>query len=534
MILYLCLFLLLLYPGHATSDSFSSLRLVNLGSEYSLVLSSEEEPRFLLGVESPFSLPSSSRLNIEVIDYNGVVIFQKEGVAIQRVDSNRGFINFLLPKDKLSGAGWYKVEARMTRGNELRPVNLLSHVSFVVLDNTVGQHDGFWGIGGLWGTSAATSRFDEATVQLMQRVGVRRLRFFIDWRSMQGGESWQVVWDQMDGVVALCGKNEIDLLPVIMAPIDDALDEKGGGEKSVVAGLPSWKRFVHQMVKRYGSHVRSWEIWNEANVKGFWRAGIHQYVALLNTAGKIIHKVDPEAQVIIAGTSGVDVDWISAVVQRADTEAYDAIAIHSYRFPDAEEHLAIPQRGDYGGRQLVDDIDLLIKLVGAKKEIIISEFSINTHMMGKKLFKKVSLEVQAERLVKHAVIAKAAGVSSGYWWMLVDGFGAGLGLFSRDWSGAYPKPSLAALSTLNKMMKVDSKVEPTSIGKGNFEAYQITQIDGRSAFVAWSEENRLMELGCSKGIMLTNLVGGKKTVLPTQGQCSVELSPTPVYIELMN
>ena len=76
-------------------------------------------------------------------------------------------------------------------------------------------------------------------------------------------------------------------------------------------------RFAQVLVRRYGSHgtlwtqrpdvpklpIRSWQIWNEPNLKVYWgnRPNARAYVRMLRTVGKAIKRVDRRAEIVTAG-----------------------------------------------------------------------------------------------------------------------------------------------------------------------------------------------------------------------------------------
>lgn len=59
--------------------------------------------------------------------------------------------------------------------------------------------------------------------------------------------------------------------------------------------LATWRRYVRVLVNRYGADVRYWELWNEADYKGFWSASPEKLSALAKVADEEIHSKYPDA-----------------------------------------------------------------------------------------------------------------------------------------------------------------------------------------------------------------------------------------------
>lgn len=98
--------------------------------------------------------------------------------------------------------------------------------------------------------------------------------------------------------------------------------------------------FCAYIVDRY-PYIHGIEIWNEANIHGFWRnpqSTIGNYVDMLQTAYPVIKAANPDVQVILGGTAGSATDatnfapaaWLGAVYSNGGQGFFDAAAIHPY------------------------------------------------------------------------------------------------------------------------------------------------------------------------------------------------------------
>ena len=67
---------------------------------------------------------------------------------------------------------------------------------------------------------------------------------------------------------------------------------------SAAPSLTAWKTYVAKVVRRYKGRGVDYQIWNEANVKGFWSGSTAQMTELTKTAAKIIRGNDSAATVV--------------------------------------------------------------------------------------------------------------------------------------------------------------------------------------------------------------------------------------------
>jgi polysaccharide biosynthesis protein PslG len=112
----------------------------------------------------------------------------------------------------------------------------------------------------------------------------------------------------------------------------------------------SWARFLHALVRRYGSGgtlwdgaskpmaIRQWQVWNEPNFLLFWRprpspAG---YARMLRVSAAAIRGVDPGARIVAAGLAPVEGGMLPWTFLRKLYEvpgvrrSIDTVALHPY------------------------------------------------------------------------------------------------------------------------------------------------------------------------------------------------------------
>ena len=124
----------------------------------------------------------------------------------------------------------------------------------------------------------------------------------------------------------------------------DALEKRGmkllmilfGNEKDCCAppkDLIGWSNCVYRIVRRYGDRVPVFEIWNEANLDGFFHgADPVTYAKVLNVAYAAGKAANPKCRFTFTGTSEIPLKWIEDVYMAGGTN-FDAMAVHPYSHP---------------------------------------------------------------------------------------------------------------------------------------------------------------------------------------------------------
>ncbi|MHB8573228.1 MAG: glycoside hydrolase 5 family protein [Candidatus Dormibacteria bacterium] len=172
---------------------------------------------------------------------------------------------------------------------------------------------------------------DQQIISVTQASGARSVRVEFQWSQLEqtrGNYQWPTAdqaMQQFDGA-------GVDVLGLL----DYNNPIYGGGEyDSPDPG--AWRTYVSAVVGRYHSRVRAWEIWNEENTAQFMTSGVNpcQYAALLNLSRDTIRGIDPGATVVSGGVGGVDVPYLSAMMNCGAQP--DVIAVHPYTStpPDA-------------------------------------------------------------------------------------------------------------------------------------------------------------------------------------------------------
>jgi hypothetical protein len=193
--------------------------------------------------------------------------------------------------------------------------------------------------------------------ELMREAGIDSVRLPLFWTSVQSKPPpiAEADWDGFDHEVKLAAEADIRVMPFVWGSPEWVASQ--------VIDLPvksswqrwGWSKLLREAVRRYGSSgsfweenpelpflpIRRWEIWNEENIVTF--ADRHDpaaFAALIRISGRVIHRADPAAEVILGGFFGRPLqippniasgDYLSRLYRAGNVKRYfDGVALHPY------------------------------------------------------------------------------------------------------------------------------------------------------------------------------------------------------------
>jgi hypothetical protein len=198
---------------------------------------------------------------------------------------------------------------------------------------------------------------NSADFELMRKADVESVRLPLNWSSIQPQSPLfaKPDWSGFDHEVSLAAEAGIRIMPFVTAspewvaprplllPVNSALQRS------------AWGSFLREAVERYGPDgtlweenpdlpflpIHRWEIWNEENIVSFAeRPDPVGFATLIRISGRVLHRADPDAQVILGGLFGRPLqippnvasgDYLSRVYRARDVKQYfDGVALHPY------------------------------------------------------------------------------------------------------------------------------------------------------------------------------------------------------------
>jgi len=222
---------------------------------------------------------------------------------------------------------------------------------------------------------AGSPAYRQRTLTRQRAAGVRLIRQTFHWNQIET-EPGRFDLRAYDGYMADLAKRRMHVLPILFSPPEfrtSAPRHRGRRGTYPPRDSAAMGRFAAVLARRYGPQgsfwrerrdlprlpVRSWQIWNEPNLRAYWASGPDPaaYTRLLRTVGRAIKRVDGKAEIVSAGLPesnlGIPFEQFLEGMENADAKsAYDVLAVHAFA-ADAGGAIGAVS----GARKLLDDAD---------------------------------------------------------------------------------------------------------------------------------------------------------------------------------
>src|SRR4051794_9163740 len=182
-----------------------------------------------------------------------------------------------------------------------------------------------------------------AELDRMSRAGVGSVRVSVWWNPMQRHRRDPVNWRSLDRVVAGAARRGITVLPVIQsAPCWAAV--LPCKRNSRPRDMRAFGRFLRELAARYGPNgklwkgrggampIRRWQLWNEPQFQAYWRGPNwpQTYTRALAVARANLRRVDPRAQLVLAGLSNFSWRELARLYRAGARPYFDLAAVQTF------------------------------------------------------------------------------------------------------------------------------------------------------------------------------------------------------------
>ncbi len=103
------------------------------------------------------------------------------------------------------------------------------------------------------------------------------------------------------------------------------------GATAPPSNMSDWQSFVETVAKRYRGRIQGYEIWNEANLQGYWEGDLPTMLQLTKTAYTLIKAIDPAAIVLAPSVVAHDgLQYLSDFLSAGGANYTDVVPYHLY------------------------------------------------------------------------------------------------------------------------------------------------------------------------------------------------------------
>ncbi|QNN22730.1 beta-glucosidase [Planctomycetales bacterium ZRK34] len=96
----------------------------------------------------------------------------------------------------------------------------------------------------------------------------------------------------------------------------------------------AWVNFTRAIAEHFADRVKCWEIWNEPNIRGFWKPNKPDpvdYAALVKLTAPEIRQRVPEAVIIGVASAHIPMNYIQTCFEQGMGDHIDCLSYHPYR-----------------------------------------------------------------------------------------------------------------------------------------------------------------------------------------------------------
>lgn len=168
-------------------------------------------------------------------------------------------------------------------------------------------------------------------MEMLKRAKINLLRISFGWdgiESTPGKYDW-LFWD--DYVRTAVDDYGITLIPYICyTPRWNSTGDSTNYWNHTPKDYEAFGRFMYALVSRYKDRIKSWELWNEPDIKEYWSGTAADLARLTKIGAEAVKRADPHAIVVLAGLAG-HVDFTKALFRDYGISKYvDVVNCHSY------------------------------------------------------------------------------------------------------------------------------------------------------------------------------------------------------------
>ena len=338
-------------------------------------------------------------------------------------------------------------------------------------------------------------------MKMLKRAGITVLRISFGWDGIEtskGKYNW-LFWD--DYVRIAVDEYGITLIPYICyTPSWNSTGDTTNFWNHTPKDYEAFGDFIFALVSRYKDRIKSWELWNEPDIKEYWSGTAADLAKLTKVGAEAVRKADPGAIVVLAGLAG-HTEFTRTLFRDLNISPYvDVVNCHSYYETWNGDPLEtiVPY---------VNTLADIITQYGNKQALWMAEVGYSTFRrpdgyVSNSYWSTYDYEhtpqYQAVALWRTLALLLSTEKLSAIAWYEIKDLPAGENVIGDvnnrnlgvDYIGWKPKPAETALSFCNKFFaqksrSIDKQTEIKRPIGSDSEVHAFEMEDGTVAVVAW-------------------------------------------------
>ena len=291
----------------------------------------------------------------------------------------------------------------------------------------------------------------------------------------------------LDKYVALAEDAGIDLvLPFGLTPTwASARPGKpsgyGPGNAAEPQNMEDWRTYVRNVAQRYKGRIKTYELWNEVNVKRFYSGTQEKLVELARVTYQTLKEVDPNIVFISPSVVGEGHHrWLDEYLAKGGAKYLDVVGYHFY-VPKAAPEAMLP---------LIQQVQAVMRKHGLERKPLwtteIGWWIGNKTKLAKPIgagvdWRKLDDELAAAYVARTMLLSWPAGVSRVYWYVW-DGIDMGL----IEPGTLELKPAAVAYDTMSRTLAGGLLKQCSNTNK--IWTCDVIRADGKALWVVWVED----------------------------------------------
>lgn len=174
-------------------------------------------------------------------------------------------------------------------------------------------------------------RGEPRDLDLIADAGFKFIRMDLTWEAVERKKGvYEFEKSGYDALTKGCSKRGIRILYIL-----DYSNRLYESDRSVRTeqGCRAFAAFAEAAAARYSGKGILWEIWNESNIKQFWKPqpSVDDYCKLVRAAANRLKKADNTGLVVAPATSTIPFVWLEKCFKKGLLKWIDALTVHPYR-----------------------------------------------------------------------------------------------------------------------------------------------------------------------------------------------------------